>query len=113
MSEIKCNATACGYNKNRVCNKKMIKVEGLFSRSKLGTFCQSFKNAMLDSTSMEEMASEMYDTISTEPVGVSICCSANYCVHNKNDRCQAPEIQVGGANAKYRSETECDSFKLR
>ncbi|MGM9971267.1 MAG: DUF1540 domain-containing protein [Anaeroplasmataceae bacterium] len=113
MSEIKCNATACGYNKERFCNKKVIKVEGLFSRSKLGTFCHSFKNTMLENITREEIAEDMYDSIATEPMEVMISCSANYCVYNKNDYCQAKEIKVGGSNAKYRSETECDSFKLR
>lgn len=113
MSEIKCNATACGFNKERYCNKKMIKMEGLFSRSKMGTFCQSFKNTMLDNITREELASDMHSTIVDDKMDVSISCSANYCVHNKNDKCQSKEVHVLGSNAKYRSETECDSFKLR
>lgn len=113
MSEIKCSAQACGYNKNRICNKKRIKVEGLFSRSKLGTFCQSFKNTMTEHVTKEEIAQDMFDSIIDEPIDVIISCSANYCVHNKNAKCYATDIKVTGSNAKYRSETECDSFLLK
>ena len=79
----------CGYNENCKCAKKHINVEGLFAKSKIGTFCQSFKNT------------------------VKVMCSANYCVHNENNECVAKEITVGNENASYRSETECDSFKSR
>ena len=113
MSDIKCSAIACGYNRNRYCNKRQVNVEGLFSRSKLGTFCQSFKNASISWKTRAEMAFDMYDKITDDPVEVKVACSANYCTYNKNNMCTKDEITIGNSNAKYRSETECDSFKLR
>ena len=109
MSQIKCNAQNCGYNENNMCHKKNIKVEGLFSRSKLGTFCQSFRNPIDEALFKEEMADEMNDEEHKTKIG----CSANYCIYNKDNYCKAEKITVGQKNAKYRSETQCDSFELK
>ena len=109
MSEIKCSALKCGYNENNTCHKKNIKVEGLFSRSKLGTFCQSFRNPIDETLFKEEMADEM----SLDEHKVKIGCTANYCIYNKDNYCKASKITVGQKNAKYRSETQCDSFELK
>ena len=42
-----------------------------------------------------------------------VSCSANYCYYNKNNKCSAEKIKVGMEEARFRSETECDSFKLK
>lgn len=112
MTNVKCSAVSCGFNKDRYCNKQNLKVEGLFSRSKLGTFCQSFKN-IGDQAYNAEFALEQINNVNQESNEVSIGCSANYCVFNDGNYCHAKEIKVGSPNAKYRSETQCDSFKLR
>lgn len=109
MTNINCNAKVCGYNENSKCMKKHIDVEGLFAKSKIGTFCQSFKNPHNSDLLMSEMASEMME----ESAAVKVNCTANYCVHNQNNLCQAKTITIGNENANYRSETECDSFKSR
>ena len=98
MTKIECNAKTCGYNDCNRCNKRNIDVEGLFAKSKIGTFCQSFKNPHDSQLLMKEIAREM-----TTEDSVSISC--NYC--------EAKEIRIGNEDAKYRSETQCDSFKLR
>ena len=57
---------------------------------------------------MKEIAREM-----TADNNVQVSCSANYCQYNKDNYCEAREIKIGNEDAKYRSETQCDSFKLR
>lgn len=109
MTKVSCNATTCGYNEDKACCKKRIDVEGLFAKSKIGTFCQSFKNPHSSDILMSEMAREMLE----EPEAIKVECSANYCTFNENNLCQAKSITVGNENAKYRSETQCDSFKAR
>lgn len=112
MTKINCKACNCGYNENSYCKKKKVNVEGIFAKSKIGTFCESFLNPNRDSKVYTEMAKEMFDTNS--PVTeTKIMCSANYCRHNTENVCHAKEIQVGSAGSKYRSETECDSFSLK
>lgn len=109
MTKVSCNANICGYNENCSCCKKQIDVEGLFAKSKIGTFCQSFKNPHNSDVLMSEMAREMYPTAEA----IKVSCSANYCTYNENNCCTAENIEIGNQNAKYRSETQCDSFKSR
>ena len=109
MTNVNCNVKMCGYNENSKCAKKHINVEGLFAKSKIGTFCQSFKNPHNSDILVSEIAKEM----SAEPSTVKVMCSANYCIHNENNECFAKDITVGNENASYRSETECDSFRTR
>ena len=61
MTDIYCKAGLCGYNQNEKCMKKQINVEGLFAKSKIGTFCQSFKNPHTSSIMKAEMASEIFN----------------------------------------------------
>lgn len=113
MTNIKCSAVNCGFNKGKYCNKHNVKVEGLFSRSKLGTFCQSFTKPIDVKDFNAEMANEMYTGYDLDENLINVSCSANYCIYNEENKCTAPNIKVGFSNAKYRSETQCDSFKLR
>ena len=114
MTNISCSAKNCAYNKNMACYKHKINVEGLFSRSKLGTFCESFKTPkerqMFETEFGSEMQSEKLESFETK---TEVSCSANYCLYNKNSRCSAENIKVGMPDARFRSETECDSFKLK
>lgn len=114
MALVNCNASNCGYNKNKYCYKQSLKIEGLFSRSKLGTFCQSFRNPYDSYEFKEEMASEMFDDIKPAEENKNyVGCSANYCAFNNDNYCTAKEIKIGNTCARYRSETQCDSFRLK
>lgn len=108
MTKINCSVECCGYNDCRVCKKTKVDIEGLFAKSRIGTFCQSFQNPRESDVLKTEMAKEM-----TVEDNTSILCTANYCVHNSDNRCSAKEIKVGNDQAKFRSETQCNSFKLK
>ncbi|MGM9970014.1 MAG: DUF1540 domain-containing protein [Anaeroplasma sp.] len=108
MTKVSCNAKTCGYNSCEFCTKKNIDIEGLFAKSKIGTFCQSFKNPHGNNDLKMEMASEM-----TTDTKVSVACSANYCRFNQDDYCHKDDILIGNEKAQYRSETQCDSFRLK
>ncbi len=113
MPKINCNATNCAYNKQCTCFKNKVNVEGLFTRSKLGTFCESFKSPKEKALFEYELGNDMIDSALPEDAHTNISCSANYCYFNKNNKCVAKNIKVGTQNARYRSETECDSFQLK
>lgn len=114
MTNISCTAKNCAYNKNTACYKGKINVEGLFSRSKLGTFCESFKNPREKLLYETELGSDMQDeALESFQTKTEINCSANYCYYNKNSKCSATKIKVGTDEARFRSETECDTFKLK
>jgi hypothetical protein len=62
MTKVGCRARNCGYNNNEECNKiNKIDVEGLFAKSKIGTFCQSFKNPLDSDILKAEIAKDMSD----------------------------------------------------
>lgn len=111
MSKICCHASNCGYNENNRCEKKKINIEGVFAKSKLGTFCESFSNPNIEAKAYMEMAKEMFDNDDQKENKIN--CSASYCKYNDNDCCSKKEIQVEGISSKYRSETSCDSFLLK
>ena len=89
--------------------KKLLDICRPETKSKIGTFCQSFKNPHNSEVLRTEMASEMYP----DADAIKVECSANYCVFNENNVCSAKDIKIGNENAKYRSETQCDSFRCR
>ena len=114
MTNITCTAINCSYNRSSTCYKGQINVEGLFSRSKLGTFCETFKTPKERQMFEMEFGTDMHsDEAEPFEVKTNISCSANYCVFNKGNKCQAETIKVGSEGARYRSETECDSFRLK
>ncbi len=113
MPHICCNANNCAYNRQNTCFKNKVNVEGLFTRSKLGTFCESFKSPNERAMFEFELGHEIIEDTLAEDTSTSISCSANYCYFNKNNKCNAKNIKVGTQNARYRSETECDSFQLK
>lgn len=114
MANINCSAENCAYNKQNTCYKHKVNIEGLFTRSKLGTFCESFKSPKEQALFSYELGEEMADeTTLAENTKTLVTCSANYCYFNKGNKCHAQNIKVGTHNARYRSETECDSFQLK
>lgn len=109
--KIRCMATNCGFNQDKSCQKKNVKVEGVFSRSKLGTFCQSFKNPLHTINFETEYANEINPIKDlNKPY---LMCNANYCKYNENLSCKAEVVNISKENAKYRSETECETFTLK
>lgn len=108
MTNINCKAEKCGFNSCGKCLKKEIDVEGLYAKSKVGTFCQSYKNIEYNPVKEMEIANEFTDDILHK-----VSCSANYCVFYNEGSCDNKEINIGKETSLYRSETECDSFTLK
>ena len=109
MTNINCEACKCGYNSSGKCLKEEIDVEGLFAKSKVGTFCQSYKNLQNNPIKEMEIARELAD----DDLPHRVNCSANYCSFYNDGCCQNREISIGKEDSLYRSETECDSFHLK
>ena len=114
MSNISCNATNCAYNKNSTCYKLTVKIEGLYSRSKLGTFCDSFEmpneKKLIDGFYTAKMQNENLESFDTK---IKVLCSSEHCMYKVNNHCTAEHINVGMPDAIFPSDTQCDSFKLK
>ena len=74
MTNISCSAKNCAYNKNMACYKGRINVEGLFSRSKLGTFCESFKTPRERQLFEAELGSDMQSDLRHRSESAAVCC---------------------------------------
>jgi hypothetical protein len=112
MSNISCSASNCAYNKNNTCSKLKVEIEGMFSRSRLGTFCQSFSTPKEIQLSGIDFESKIQNE-KTESYNIIVSCTSNKCLYYKDGFCSAEIIEVGMPEARFRSETQCDSFKLK
>ena len=112
MSNISCSATNCAYNKNNTCSKLKVEIEGMLSRSKLGTFCQSFSTSKEIQLSAIDFEAKSQNE-KKESNEIIVSCTSNKCLYYENGFCCAETIQVGFPEARFSSETQCDSFKLK
>ena len=106
MTRLTCNASNCASNKNNLCCRPAIKVQGQQAQKPCDTRCQSFtekgKGELSNSTHVEEPNSSL-----------EVKCTAMNCVFNREGSCNAKDIHINGAGARTFSETECSSFSLQ
>ncbi len=105
---IKCKCKNCYYNKKEqgACFSPKIYVEGLYSKSRLGTFCSSFKTP-------KESEMSCCNLNIREETKTTVNCSANYCKWYKQTKCTKDALEISDETARYRSETQCESFELK
>jgi hypothetical protein len=104
MTELSCSAVNCFYNKDHLCSKGDIMVEGKGATSEGDTFCSSFREKGCGCTnSSSEHASRMID----------VDCEAEKCTYNEDCKCHAMKIGIGGAGATQCHQTECATFKCK
>ena len=82
MTSLKCSAHNCCYNKNSLCSRGSISVEGADARYADDTACESFRDH----------------------------CKAHNCAYNEHCKCTAASINVSGDNAHRCCDTKCDTF---
>ena len=102
MTRLECSAMNCMYNEDRYCCKGDIKVEGKDATNASGTCCSSFK---------ERKGNAMSNAVREPSKNIDVDCKACNCVHNKDCKCAADHIGIGGgSNACKCQETECMTF---
>ena len=105
MTKLTCNAVHCASNKNNLCCRPAIKVQGQQAQMPCDTRCQSFVDKG------HEMSN---NTHQDDPnTSLEVKCTAMNCIFNQNGDCQAKDIHINGAGARTYSETECSSFSLQ
>lgn len=105
MTRLTCNATNCASNKNNLCCRPAIKVQGQQAKMPCNTRCQSFS----EKGSGEISNATHFD--SGNP-SLEVKCTAKNCIFNRDGDCKAEGIHINGAGARTYSETECSSFSL-
>ena len=96
MTLLKCSAHNCYYNKDSLCSKGSILVEGAEARYADDT--ASAKNTMDSGCGCET---------------INIDCKAHNCTYNEHCKCTAASINVSGDNARRCCDTKCDTFDCK
>ena len=104
MSELKCMAENCTYNKEKLCSKGDIMVGGKHATSTQDTCCESFAERR---EGMDAFTSSLSHPSKT----ISIDCEAVKCVYNSNYKCIADHVDIDGSQAHESRETACATFK--
>ena len=104
MPVLNCNVQTCYYNKEKMCCRDEINVEGNTAEKSEATSCGSF----------EEKAQGKYTNscgCSAQPEDkLAIDCQAEKCVYNSSHKCTAGNVQINGVSATTSNETNCASF---
>ena len=104
MPVLNCSARTCVYNKDNLCSKGDIMVEGAGARTADQTCCSSFKERTVDG---------MKDSCGGPSEHIDVGCQACDCTYNEEKRCSAREIHISGSHACCCTETECGSFRSK
>ncbi len=109
MSNLRCSVTTCTHNCDLLCSLGNIKVEGQNADKSELTFCHSFapRNGKDEPRTENVRGNEMPASVETR-----IACDAVTCAYNKNQMCEAKQVDVCGAGARSCTDTECATFRL-
>ena len=106
MTLLKCSAHNCCYNKNSLCSKGSINVDGAEARYADDTACESFRDQK-DGAAMNAVDSGCgCETI-------NIDCKAQECTYNNKCKCTASAIDVAGCSTDGCNETKCSTFACK
>ncbi len=103
MPALVCTAKTCIYNKNELCSKGDIKVEGNTARTKDETCCSSFQER-----TGQSMSNSCAD--GSGCTNISVSCSACECKYNEEMQCHAGSIDIKGSQACCCEDTCCSTF---
>lgn len=104
MPVLSCSARTCVYNKEDMCSKADITVEGAGARTADQTCCSSFKERTVDG---------MKSSCGEAAPDTEVACQACGCAYNEDACCHAGEIHISGSHACCCTETECGSFRCK
>ena len=106
MSYLRCDARGCSNNRAELCLLEQIQVDGRNARERKDTRCESFTLRGPDYSNAVERAFEPRPE-------TEVSCGADSCVYNRDCRCHAPSVDIGGQGASDPAQTECRTFDKR
>ncbi len=105
MAKINCYVNECSHNKSGECYANCVDIVGSSAQKDTDTCCGSFLNKL------------HYSELTNNTISSGSCdclkCTALSCDFNKNHLCMLDDIQGGGENVEYHTQTECESFKKK
>lgn len=104
MPLLNCTAVNCIYNKEELCSKGDILVDGESAEHSSDTCCHSFKEAADGS---------MSNSTGSGSASIYVDCKACECSYNKEEKCHANAIDIEGSNACECEQTQCGTFRYK
>jgi len=107
MTQLQCEVMNCANNKDSLCCKPTIQVNGPCACGAEQTCCSSF----LDATNSAQNSTGY----SMPNTSLEVGCDANNCVYNNGEKCSADQISVSAEddNPDTPSKTQCASFQCK
>lgn len=104
MTILSCSATSCIYNKEELCSKGDILVDGPNAHTPNETCCASFQKRTQSSATNSCASGCGCETI-------QIDCKACECTYNEQHKCTASAIDISGSGASKQDDTMCSTFQ--
>ncbi len=101
-TKLNCQVQSCRYNRDNLCALHAIRVDGPAARVGGQTCCDSFSPQVPG-------APENVAGVTPSPEA-AIRCAAQRCAYNRDHRCVAQRVYVGG-DTSTKSGTECLTFR--
>ena len=101
MPLLVCSAMSCIYNRVEYCSKGDITVGGKEAGQPEETCCESF---------MARRGNEVTDSAGVPSATIHVGCKACHCQYNEEQCCTASKVDIDGASAKEKDETQCGTF---
>ncbi len=106
MTILKCSATKCIYNDNKLCS-------AVISRSPVTTHTVQMKQAVEVSATVRTAACKTAVPIHCGCEKINIDCKAQECTYNNNVNVPPPAIDVAGCSTDGCNETKCSTFACK
>ena len=103
MNQLRCSAGTCAANRDGLCCRPELHVDGSRARASRETCCGSFQEEIRGVTDMVMGQ--------TPDPRCEILCDAQNCVHWCNGCCAAAEVHIAGNGAADAGDTACRSFR--
>ncbi|MGN0322215.1 MAG: DUF1540 domain-containing protein [Oliverpabstia sp.] len=104
MTELRCTAVKCVYNKEQLCSRGDIQVQGDHAKTMDQTACGSF---------VERTGEDYSNDCSCGCDTIHIGCTAETCKYNEDKKCYADSVDIEGSHATEVQETNCGTFRCR
>ncbi|MDO5338061.1 MAG: DUF1540 domain-containing protein [Eubacteriales bacterium] len=104
MTLLSCSAVSCMYNKDKLCSKGDILVDGPQAHIPDETCCSSFRHQKNDDYS---------NSCGCGCETIAVGCKAHECIYNHDQKCTASAIDIAGSHASTQQETMCSTFMQR
>ncbi len=117
MSNLKCEAENCLYNRNELCSAEAIEVQGGHTMGGRFTFCGTFSSKSLgnyvSSVGNMNYSGALQEVISDNVMDPKVLCNAVNCVYNSEKVCEADFVQIQNPVSSTAEQTECQTFYPR